>query len=125
MPKVADDAVQAARAGIERALALPGTGHVTGPPDIEEILARAALEAAAPAMAEHAARAVLAHRDAHGPADGASRRRWRRILGIAAQVVSLAFSTEEDIKRMAAKALAEGNCSACDAEGPVRDHGTA
>jgi hypothetical protein len=73
------------------------------PMDVHRSLARTILEAAAPAMAGHAARAILAHRDAHGPADGASRRRWRRILGIAAQVASFSFSTEEDIKQIAAE----------------------
>ena len=110
MPNIPDDAVQAAAEAI-----MTAQNANDDEPERWEAnhLSRIALEAAAPAMAEHAARAILAHRDAHGPADGASRRRWRRYLGVASQVVSFAFSTEEDKKRLAAQAIADGNYVAC------------
>jgi len=112
MPNLPDNAVQAAAEVLFRDYESQySADHLTWR-DFAG-LAREALGAAAPAMAEHAAQAILAHRDAHGPADGASRRRWRRYLGVASQVVSFAFSTEEDKKRLAAQAIADGNYVAC------------
>lgn len=88
--------------------------YVDGEPiEGDERVIRAALEDAAPILAEHVAQKILAHRDAHEPKDGPTRRRWRRYLGIAARVASLAFSTEDDIKREAAQAIANGNFAGC------------
>ncbi len=81
---------------------------------------RRVLETAAPAMAEHVAARILAHMEEHGPRDAAGEpldsltgMAWRRHLRTAAQVASLAFSTEEDIKREAAEALSRGDYTAC------------
>jgi hypothetical protein len=80
--------------------------------------AREVLEAAAPAMAEAIAQKILAHMEARGPAAGTPlggtlRRAWRRHFSIAARVAAFAFSTDDDIKRMAAEALARGDFVVC------------
>jgi hypothetical protein len=109
VPEVPDDAVQAAaevlRGMIDRDALLPV--------DVHRSLARTILEAAAPAMAEHAARAIEAHMDSHGPRSDRNRRGYRRHFRTAVQVVSLAFSTREDKLQAAAKALTESNYAAC------------
>ena len=86
----------------------------------DETLTRMMLEAAAPILAEAVARKILAHMQAHGPQDGFDnslgstlRRAWRRHFYIAARVASYAFSTEEDIKRAAAEAIARGDFAVC------------
>lgn len=127
MPDIPQAAVTAAAIAIEREL-MSGTGYATAP-DSDEALARVALEAAAPVLADHAARRILAHMEAHGPQagtplGGTMRRAWRRHFGIAARVAALAFSTEEDIKRAAAEALSRGDFTACRLDGtgnPVGD----
>lgn len=80
-------------------------------------LARAALDAAWPHLADAVAKAILAHMEAHEPAAmaGAARlRQWRRDMHIAAQVAGLAFFTRDDKLRMTAEAMARGDCIACD-----------
>lgn len=77
-------------------------------------LARAALEAAAPVLAEAVAQKITAHRDNHGPEQHTrGYLSWHRYLTIAAQVASLAFLTEDERKRMAAEALARGDVIGC------------
>jgi hypothetical protein len=73
-------------------------------------LARAALEAAAPVLAETIAQKILLHMQEHDKsADPASARAWRRHFGIAARVAAGAFYTEDDLKRLAAEAIARGD----------------
>jgi len=81
-------------------------------------LARVAVEAAAPILAEAAASKILAHMQAHGPEAGTPlggtlRRAWRRYLHIAAQVASFAFDTEDDMRRKAAAAIGRGDFVVC------------
>ena len=83
--------------------------------------ARAALEAAAPLLAEACASAILAHMEAYGPAAEAPgvtrhevlRRAWRRHFGIAARVAAGAFYTREDELRLTAEAVERGDFIAC------------
>ena len=125
MAEIPQEAVTAAAIAIERELT-SGTEYATAP-DSDEALARVALEAAAPVLAEAVARKILAHMEARGPHDagfaGASlRRAWRRHFQIAARVASFAFSTEDDIKRLAAEAIARGDFAVCAVpEPPERD----
>jgi hypothetical protein len=90
--------------------------------DIEpDRLARAALEAAAPLLAETIAQKILAHMEEHGPAPASPgvtlhetmRRAWRRHFGIAARVAAGAFYTREDELRLAAQAIERGDFIAC------------
>lgn len=119
MPDIPQAAVTAAAAAIEREL-LSGT-HYAMSADSDEALARAALEAAAPILAEHVAQKILAHADRQFPkTDPAKKpgqpdrwRTWHRHFGIAARVAAFAFSTEEDIKRGTAEAIARGDFAVC------------
>lgn len=87
-----------------------------------DALARAALDAAAPILAEACAQKIVAHMEEHGPGVAspgttlyeAMRRAWRRHLGIAARVAAGAFDTREDQLRMAAEAISRGDFIACD-----------
>jgi hypothetical protein len=111
MPDYPPGALAAAEAAIIEAA---GTGFGS-PERASERLARAALDAAAPALAEAVAQKILAHMEAHGSgAAGLSRDRWRRHMGIAARVAAGAFSTDEDMKRMAVEALERGDWIRCD-----------
>ena len=77
-------------------------------------LARAALEAAAPILAEACAQRILAHMEAHDNGLTASvRRGWRRHMGIAARVAAGAFYTREDLLRLAAQAIERGDVAWC------------
>jgi hypothetical protein len=81
-------------------------------------LARAALDAAVPLLAEAVAAKILEHAESHGPNLGAPasdnvRRTWRRHFRIAAQVASLAFSSRDDQLRMAAEAIKRGDVIVC------------
>jgi|SRR5579859_4884293 len=87
-----------------------------------DALARAALEAAAPLLAEAVAEKILAHMEAHGPAPEAPgvtrhealRRAWRRHFIIASRVAAGAFYTREDHLRLAEQAIGRGDFIACD-----------
>jgi hypothetical protein len=80
----------------------------------DERVIRCVLEAAAPAMADHVAQAILKHADENGPQKGKlGHYAWRRHFGIAAQVAVFAFSTPEDIRRDTAAALNRGDYMAC------------
>jgi len=86
-----------------------------------EDIARVALEAAAPVLAEAVAQKILAHMEAHGPAPEAPgvtrhevlRRAWLRHFSIAARVAAGAFYTADDLKRLAAEAIERGDFIAC------------
>ena len=115
MPEYPPAALSAASAAIEREL-MSGTEygcHI----DSEDALARVALDAAAPLLAEACARAIIAHMEANGPKpNGAGRRAWRRQFGIAARVAAGCFSAREEKLRQVAEAIAAGNFTACDPE---------
>ncbi len=119
MPDYPPEAVRAAAAAIEREL-LSGR-HFAMAEDSDEALARAALDAAAPILADAVAKKILAHMEGRGPRKpegalepvldaGRSYRAWRRHFGIAARVAANAFYTEADRMRLAAEALARGEC---------------
>lgn len=78
--------------------------------DSDNRLAVVALEAAAPALAEHAAAAILAHMDRSTRRRGTRNRRgllaYRRHFATASRVAAGAFTTEEDLKREAGWVLA-------------------
>jgi hypothetical protein len=120
MPEIPPAAIMAAAIAIEREL-LSGRDYSMAQ-DSDEALARVALEAAAPILAEAVAQKILAHRETiAGPADirahedGARRARAARAhYRTAAQIAALAFFTDEDKKRLAAEALARGEFIACD-----------
>jgi hypothetical protein len=76
-------------------------------------LARAALEAAAPLLAEAVARKITAHRDDRWPSGCIGSQPARRHFRTAAQIAGLAFYTDEDMKRLAAEAIAAGNVAWC------------
>ena len=76
--------------------------------------AREMLDACAEALGEHVAGKLAAHRDRYPDIPPHRLSAWRRYFGVAIQVASLAFLTEEDEKRIAARELAAGNFVACD-----------
>jgi len=124
VPRVPDDAVQAAAEVMLRQYETEFSApHLTWRDFADP--AREILEAAAPALAEAAAQKITGHMESFGPpapltpADpvGRQHRAWRRHFGIAARVAAGAFSTREDQLREAAQAIADGNFTACDAEG--------
>lgn len=79
-------------------------------------IAAVALDAAAPLLADAVAGKLLAHMEIHGPRDQGTRKRtWRRHFRAAAQVASLAFTTEDEQKRQAWQALAREHSAACPA----------
>ena len=108
MPDIPPQAIAAA------AIVLADDNH-GGRPGIQDVqLAAEVLEAAVPILAEAVAAKILAHMELHGPKAGQRWENWRRYFRVAAQVASLAFTTADDQKRMAAQALAAGNYMACD-----------
>lgn len=110
MPEVPDDAVQAAAVALQAIIDPAGMREM----DVYRAHARKILEAAAPALAGRASRAILAHMEAHGPKeDGTARRKWRRHFGIASRVAAVAFSAREEVLREAARVFAEGDYDAC------------
>jgi hypothetical protein len=111
MPDIPQAAIDAARAAYANALYDRPDPTVLS----DETLMRIILEAAAPAMAEHAAGRILAHLEAHPPvvlvingvsSDVTGGHAYRRHFRTAAQIAALAFSTDEDLMRQAAEALA-------------------
>ena len=73
--------------------------------DLAADLAKAVLDAIAADLGDYAAGKIEAHRDAHGPQDGARLSGWGRHFGIAARIAAGAFLTEDDLKRLAAEAV--------------------
>lgn len=97
------------------AAAMREMGFDHGPDELEEALARAALDAVAEALGEHCAAAIAAHAERQHPRyPGQIPSAWDRHFGIAARVAASAFLTEDDLKRLAAQALARGDFIACD-----------
>ena len=119
MPDIPKQAVTAAAIAIEREL-MSGTDYAMAA-DSDEALARVALEAAAPILAEYVAKKIQAHADRQFPKTDPAKvpgqsdrwRTWHRHFGIAARVAHFAFATEEDVKRMAAEAIARGDVAVC------------
>ena len=83
----------------------------------EEMLmprARAALEAAAPLLAEACAQRILAHAERQHPRDPDHvPTAWHRHMDIAARVAAGAFYTREDLLRLAAQAIERGDVAWC------------
>ena len=116
MPDYPPEAVEAAASAIGQAMIIR-----KGPREI----AVAALDAAAPVLAEAVAQKILAHMDAHGPRRprgplekslsgiAGPYRTWRRHFGIAARIAAGAFDTREDQLRKAAEAIKRGDFIAC------------
>lgn len=72
-------------------------------------LARAALDAAAPVLAEAVAQKILAHAERQHPRDPDHvPAAWHRHFAVAARVAAGAFDTREDQLRMAAEAIGRG-----------------
>jgi len=90
--------------------------------DSDEALARVALEAAAPILAEAIAQKILAHAERQFPKNDPAKvpgrpdlwRTWHRHFGIAARIAAGAFYTREDELRLAAEAIERGDFIACD-----------
>lgn len=81
-------------------------------------LARTALEGAAVPLGAHVAGKIAAHAESHGQRGPVAMvLAWRRHFQTAAQVAARAFLTDEDVKRLAAEALASGDHAACDPPG--------
>lgn len=78
-------------------------------------LARAAVEAAAPVLAEAVAAKIEAHRAEWSQARPGALvpTAWDRHMKIAARVAAGAFFTDDDKKRMAAAAIARGDVVVC------------
>lgn len=79
-------------------------------------LARVAVDAAAPILADAIGRKILDHMEIHSPAGSgnwAARNAWRRHFNIAARVAHFTFSTGGDKERMAAEAIARGDVVVC------------
>ena len=124
MPEYPPAALTAAQEAISRCL-MEGGGFDTWV-DSDEALARAALDAAVPVLAEACAQAILEHMERAGPGlhvelrgEAALRRNMRRVhFSTAARVAAGAFSTEEDLKRAVAEAIARGDYAVCDIPEP-------
>ena len=105
MPKVPPAALQAALAARCDALADGPDPMVLSESRLTEIM----LEAAAPALAEEVALRILAHMERSTRYRNSRNRRgllaYRRHFRTAARVAAGAFTTDEDLKREAAKAL--------------------
>lgn len=79
-----------------------------------DALARAALEAAAPLLAEACAQRILAHAERQHPRDPDHvPTAWHRHMDIAARVAAGAFYTREDLLRLAAQAIERGDVAWC------------
>lgn len=106
MPDLPDASVKAAAEVLFRQYESEyAAGHLTWR-DFEAD-AREILEAAAPAFAEEAAAAILRHMERSCDRRGRWRglRAYRRHFATAARIAATAFTTDEDLKREAAKAL--------------------
>ena len=116
MPDVPEEAVSAALAAYVREAYCDGEAV-----DGDEQVIRRTLEAAVPILAEHVAQKILAHANRQFPKTDPAKvpgqpdrwRIWHRHFGIAARIAASAFSTEEDLKRAAAEAIARGDYMVC------------
>jgi hypothetical protein len=87
----------------------------------DETLTRMMLEAAAPILAEAVAKRILAHMDQSSRRRSVRNRRgllaYRRHLATAARIAAGAFTTEDELKRIAAEALRRGDFTVCRNDG--------
>ena len=121
MGEIPEGAISAAAKAIHRDACPTDEDHdVTG---IDRRRAVAALEAAAPLLAEAVAAKILDHMEEYIADPDTTRltrvsevgnRAARRHFRTAAQIASLAFSTREDQLRMAAEAIERGDVIVCD-----------
>jgi hypothetical protein len=115
VPDYPPAALTAAAEAIEREL-MSGKDYSMAA-DSGEALARVALDAAAPILAEAVAQKVLTHanrRPGAGKVLTGMLGAWHRHFGIAARVAAGAFSTQEEEKRAVAEAIGRGDFVACD-----------
>jgi hypothetical protein len=120
MPDVPKPAISAGAEAVNEAHAKRGWNKPA--PWWTEEVATAVLEAAVPLLAEAVAQKILAHMNEH-IADPAKvrltrvaevgNRAARRHFRTAAQIAGLAFYADEDMKRLAAEAIAAGNVAWC------------
>jgi len=103
VPDLPKEAVDRAAEAITREL-MSGTRYEIAL-DSDEALARAALEAAAPVLAGHVAKRILAHMNRRNARRRRGVRAYRRHFITAAQVASRAFSTDDDLRRAAVEVL--------------------
>lgn len=112
MPEYPPAALRAASEAIEREL-MSGTAH-DGHLESDDALAKAALDAAAPLLAEAIAERILAHMEEHWPTQRRTAHPPSRHFRIAAQVAARSFTTEAEMRQQAAEAIARGVFIACD-----------
>ena len=121
MPNVPASSIAAATEAIRREFRVdldrPGAPEA-------DALARVALEAAAPLLAEEIAQKITAHMEGFGPkrpagalepatAIGRDYRAWLRHFGIAARIAAVAFYGRDDQLRLAMEAMERGDYMAC------------
>lgn len=111
MPDVPAESIKAAERAIDAAMVDPDfrvERSAVG-------LARVAVEAAAPILAEAVAAKIEAHRAEWSQARPGQLvpTAWDRHMKIAARVAAWAFSTDDDKKRMAAAAITRGDAIIC------------
>ena len=107
MPDIPPAAIAAAESAIRDAF--PGEFGKPGMPE-PDALARAALEAAAPLLAEACAQRILAYAERQHPRDPDHvPTAWHRHMDIAARVAAGAFYTREDELRLTAEAVERGD----------------
>lgn len=110
MPDYPTAALRAASEAIEREL-MSGTvygGHV----ESEDALAKAALDAAAPVLAEAVAQRILAFADERSPMTGRVPSTSRRTFATAARVAAGTFTTEAELRQQVAEALVQAHAAA-------------
>lgn len=121
MPDIPTEAYEAAKKAIFLNKNI-GMGQHLPTYHSDEALAKAAIDAAAPILAEHVAQKITAHADRQFPKNDPAKlpgkpdvwRVWHRHFGIAARVAAGAFDTDEDKKRLTAEAIKRGDFIACD-----------
>lgn len=118
MPDVPAEAISAAERAIEAVMTDPEFRVERSAAG----LARVAVEAAAPILAEAVAAKIEAHRAEWSQARPGQLvpTAWDRHMKIAARVAAWAFSTDDDKKRMAAAAIARGDVVVCTNPEPGR-----
>lgn len=119
MPDYPDAIVRAVADAIEREL-MSGTDYGTHM-DSDEALACAALDAAAPLLADAVARKIQEHADRTEPLSGRVPSARRRAFQVAVQVAAGAFTTKAESHRQTAAALLAGDYMACDPEAAMLD----
>jgi hypothetical protein len=119
LPDIPQEALTAAAAAIRRELH-PGAVY-TMTAGSDEALARAALEAAVPVLAEAVAKRIVAHMDQSTRRRAVRNRRgllaYRRHFATAARIAAGAFTTEGELRQMTAEALRRGDFIMCRNDG--------